>query len=261
MRASLIAPSFAALAVALATTSAAAQTVISRSISAEPVETTVTQTPNGTIVTRRPVEGQVVQPSVVQQPIVRTAPVIAESDPASIDSITTREVVERAEATRAMRAAPAQRMTRRQVSARRTPQRQVTRQVTRSGTTTHQRLALNPRERHIVYQTIIEREVLPRQQVVVTPPPVVAQPPLIQRPVALPTYRPPIVAADNEVVRPTAPVYAIGSVLPPNVPLYAMPQNVALSVPVTQAYSYAYVGGHAYLVDPASGTIVEDVTE
>jgi hypothetical protein len=269
MRANLIAPSFAALAVALASTGAAAQGVVSRSISAEPVETTVTQTPDGTIVTRRPVEGRVVAPSVVQQPIARTAPAIVESDPDSIDSITTREVVERAEATRAMRAASAQRMTKRQVSARRTPERQVTtpqrqviRKVTRSSTTTtRQRLALNPRERHVVYQTIVERQVLPRQEVVVAPPPVVG-PALIEREVALPTYRPPIVAADEEVaVRPAAAVYAVGSVLPPNVPLYAMPQNVALSVPATQTYSYAYLGGHAYLVDPASGIIVADVTE
>ena len=104
-------------------------------------------------------------------------------------------------------------------------------------------------------------QVLPRQEVVVAPPPVVG-PALIEREVALPTYRPPIVAADEEVaVRPAAAVYAVGSVLPPNVPLYAMPQNVALSVPATQTYSYAYLGGHAYLVDPASGIIVADVTE
>jgi hypothetical protein len=42
------------LALALASSAANAQAVISRSIVAEPVETTVTQTPNGTIVTRRP---------------------------------------------------------------------------------------------------------------------------------------------------------------------------------------------------------------
>jgi hypothetical protein len=270
MRTNLVAPSFVALAVALASSGANAQSMISRSVTVEPVETTVTQTPNGTVVTRRPVEGQVVQP-VAQPPIVQTGPAIVERDPRSIDSVTTREVVERAAVTEAMR--PLRRTTTRQTSSRSTVHRdarpapaQATRQVVRRTTTTTRtapHLALDPRERHIVYQTIIERQVVPRQQIVVAPP-VVAQPPLVQRQPPLVqrqvALRPPIVAADETVGAPE-PVYAVGSVLPPNVPLYAMPQNVALSVPAAQTYSYAYLGGRAYLVDPASGTIVEDVTE
>ena len=76
--------------------------------------------------------------------------------------------------------------------------------------------------------------------------------------VAPPIVQPPIVAAD-EVITP-APV-TVGTVLPTNVPLYAIPENVALGVPVTRPYSYAYLGGRAYLVEPASGTVVADVTE
>jgi Protein of unknown function (DUF1236) len=271
----LVAPSLVALAVALASSGANAQSVISRSVTVEPVETTVTQTPNGTVVTRRPVA----QPPIVQTGPAQAGPAIVERDPRSIDSVTTREVVERAAVTEAMR--PVRRTTTRQTSSRSTVRRdarpapsQATRQVARRTTTTTRtaprltartapRLALDPRERHIVYQTIIERQVVPGQQVVVTPP-VVAQPPLVQRQppwvqrqVAL---RPPIVAADD-TVGVAEPVYAVGSVLPPNVPLYAMPQNVALGVPAAQSYSYAYLGGRAYLVDPASGTIVADVTE
>ena len=41
----------------------------------------------------------------------------------------------------------------------------------------------------------------------------------------------------------------------------AIPQNGALSVPATQPYSYASIGGRAYLVDPLTGTVVADVTE
>ena len=267
----LLAPSLVALGLALASSGANGQSVISRSVTVEPVETTVTQTPNGTVVTRRPVEGRVAP--LGQPPIVQTGPAIVESDPRSIDSVTTREAVERAAITEAMR--PARRTTTRQTSrstARRDAQRgatpaQATRQVVRRTTTTTRaapRLALDPRERHIIYQTIIERQVVPGQQVVVAPPPVVAQPPvfqrqppLVQRQVAL---RPPILAAD-ESTGVAEPVYTVGSVLPPNVPLYAMPQNVALGVPAAQAYSYAYLGGRAYLVDPVTGTIVEDVTE
>jgi hypothetical protein len=120
---------------------------------------------------------------------------------------------------------------------------------------------LNPRERHIVYQTIVEREVVPRQQVIVAPalappPAVVTAPPAIVAPRAV---QPPILAADEDDI--VATPITVGTVLPANVPLYAMPQNVTLSVPATQPYSYAYLGGRAYLVDPASGTVVADVTE
>lgn len=259
MRANLVVPSLvvsslAGLAIALAATGASAQTVISRSISAQPVETTVTQTPGGTIVTRRPVERQVVQPITVPPATVLPVPMVVESD--TIDAITTREVVRRAEATRA---APARAMTTRQVSARqdlrttRTP-----RQTVHKTARATPRLALNPRERHIVYRTIVEREVVPRQQVIVAPS-VVPAPTYLQPQIALPA-RPPIVAADEvEIVQPGA--ITVGSVLPANVPLYAIPQNVALSVPATQPYSYAYLGGRAFLVDPANGTVVADVTE
>ena len=73
--------------------------------------------------------------------------------------------------------------------------------------------------------------------------------------------QPPIVAQEEVIVQQPAPVYTVGSVLPESTPLYAMPQNVALRVPATQAYSYAYLGGRAYLVDAPTGTIVADVTE
>jgi hypothetical protein len=271
-----LAPSVMALGLALASAGANAQSVISRSVTVEPVETTVTQTPNGTVVTRRPLEGQPLEgqvaPPLAQPPIVQTGPAMVESDPRSIDSVTTRAVVERAAVTEAMR--PARRTVTRQTASHATARRDVQRRATpatqrvvrRTTTATRAapRLALNPRERHIIYQTIVERQVLPGRQVVIAPPPVVAQPPLVQRQPPLVqrqvALRPPIVAAD-ESASMTEPVYTVGSVLPPNVPLYAMPQNVALGVPAAQAYSYAYLGGRAYLVDPATGTIVEDVTE
>ena len=254
-----------ALAVALAANSANAQTVITRTIAAEPVETTVTQTPSGTVVTRRPVEApaaQAVAPAIVQ-PAVPAATVV-ETIPDTVDAITTREIARRAEATRA---APA--LVTRQVSAH--PERVSRTKIGRKTTTTRTtarpvpRLALTSRERHIVYQTIVEREVVPRRQVVVAPTvapaPYVAPTPYVQRQVALPAVSPPIVAADEEVViQPAGPI-AVGTVLPENVPLYAVPQNVALSVPATRAYSYAWLGGRAYLVDPSTGMVVADVTE
>jgi len=89
----------------------------------------------------------------------------------------------------------------------------------------------------------------------VAPPPPLA-PPLVSAEVALPGAA--VIAQDDDVVEPA---YTIGSVLPRNVPLYAVPQDVALRIPAIQRYSYTWLGGRAYLVDPATGTIVDDVTE
>jgi hypothetical protein len=235
MRASNIVPGIV-LGSALAST-ASAQTVIQHTITQEPVETTVTQTPAGTIVTRRPV-------GAATEEVV----------PNTIDAITTREVVRRAEVTRTAPRAP-QRTTRTISAAQ--PAKKVTATAQRRVT---QRLALTPAERHIVYQTIVEREVLPVQRVVppsayVVPQAQYVAPPLVSAQVALPTA--PVVAQEEVVT----PAYAVGSVLPASTPLYAVPQDVALRVPAVQRYGYAYLGGRAYLVDPATDVIVEDVTE
>jgi hypothetical protein len=250
MRAKFIVPSLLALGAALAPTGASAQSVVTRSIATEPVETTVTQTPTGTIVTRRPVASvPLAGAPVVTAPIV-TAPVVGttlvETD--TVDAIAARRA----------QGPTLRELVTQDVAAR--PQRSVKTQTTRAKqtrTTTRTRsvrpaprISLSPSERQIVYQTIVEREVrpqvVPQQQIVVAPP--VVQP--------VPAVRPaPIVVPDEVVVQQPAPVYTVGSVLPESTPLYAMPQNVALRVPATQSY------GYAYLVDAPTGTIVADVTE
>ena len=230
---------------------ASAQTVIQRTITQQPVETTVTQTPAGTILTRRPLGAEVV--------------------PNTIDAITTREVVRRAEVTRST---PRTReLTTRQVSGRQVSGRQVSQHhvsprpaakqvATVEKRVTTRRIALTPAERHVIYQTIVEREVQPAPRIVApapyaVPAPYAApQPPLVSAQVALPGA--PVLAQD-EVVE--TPAFAVGAVLPASVPLYGVPQDVALRIPAVQRYGYAYTGGRAYLVDPASGVIVEDVTE
>ena len=233
-------------AAALASSSANAQ-VVSRSVTQEPVETTVTQTPNGTIVTRRPVGTEAVP--------YGAPPVVVETPPDTVDAVTTREVVRRV-VTR-----PAQLTTRTttqttparksaKLTRARAPQREVvTRTIVRRPVAT---LALSPAERHVVYQTIVEREVLPAPQVLAPAPyygaPVVAQGEDDDTVVAAPRYD-------------AGYAYPVGSVLPANVPLYAVPQEVGYRVPAAQPYSYAYIDRRAYLVDPATGVIVADVTE
>ena len=118
------------LVLALASSAANAQAVISRSITAEPVETTVAQTPTGTIVTRRPLGEQpaaLVAPQVgapaFAQPTVPAATFV-DTEPEAVDVFTTRQVVRRAEAERDTRP-----MVTRQVSAPRATKRTQTRRV------------------------------------------------------------------------------------------------------------------------------------
>jgi len=223
-----------------------------------------------------------IAPPAFAQPTVPAATFV-DTEPESVDVFTTRQVVRRAEAEReprpmvtrqvsAPRAPAAKRTPTRRVSTtvRRPPAaQQTTRAVreTRPARETRQvaltqpapRLVLNPRERQIVYRTIVDREVMPRQQVIVATSVATAYSSTAPVYVA-PRVVPPIVAADETVI--TAPItIGTGTVLPPNVPLYAMPQNVALTVPATQSYSYAWLGGRAYLVEPASGTVVADLTD
>ena len=63
---------------------------------------------------------------------------------------------------------------------------------------------------------------------------------------------------DRSPVRTT---YVVGSRLPQSVPLIAVPESVAIQVPATRPYSYATFNGRVYLVDPATGVIVADVTQ
>ena len=94
MRAKFLVPSMLALAAA---TPASAQSVISRSITTEPVETIVTQTPTGTIVTRRPLGAGVAAPAPVVRRVETTQPTMRE--------LVTREVAHRPPAAATHRAA------------------------------------------------------------------------------------------------------------------------------------------------------------
>src|SRR6478672_3164626 len=87
---SSLAASSLALVTALVAGGASAQTVITRSITTEPVETVITQTPAGTVVTRRPVDAPLppaMGPTIVQPGL--PAVTVAETVPDTVDAITT----------------------------------------------------------------------------------------------------------------------------------------------------------------------------
>jgi len=244
-----------------ATASADAQSVISRQIADEPVETVITQGPNGTIITRRPLRDAanavVVAPTLAPAPraiatydtravyVPPAAPVVAEDD--TVDTITTRQWVSQQ---------PRMKHTRK-AATRRAPV--VAQTETRAVRRTAQAVRLSPAERRVIYRTIVQEQVVPAPAVTRE---------VVTTSIAPRYWNPPIVAQDDVVdaVTPvvTAPArvaYTVGSVLPASVPLFGVPETVAVRVPATRSYSYAYLGGRAYLVDPVTGAVVADVTE
>src|SRR5262249_35189963 len=134
--------------------SAHAQGVISRQMGKEPVETTVTQTPNGTVITRRPL-------AAAPAPV---APALA----------STTEVDETVGAAPAIRRTTT-RTTTRDIRSTRAPRAEhTTRTVTR---TAHRRVAaarplvLDRAQRAVVYRTIVQQRVVPPVAVAPLPPP------------------------------------------------------------------------------------------
>jgi hypothetical protein len=104
-------------------------------------------------------------------------------------------------------------------------------------------VVLTPAEQRVVYRTIIQQQVIPAA------------------PVVRDAYwgSVPIVAQTDFAPAPV--VYSVGSVLPAAVPLFGVPEAVAVRVPTTRPFSYAYVGGRVFLVDPVTSVIVADVTQ
>ena len=95
----------------------------------------------------------------------------------------------------------------------------------------------------MVYRTIVQQQVIPAAPVVRDP-----------------YWRCSDRGADD-VVAPAAAVYPVGAALPAAAPVYGVPETVAVRVPAVRPYSYSYFGGRVYLIDPATGVIVADVTQ
>lgn len=234
--------------VALLSSAAAAQaqTVISRQISEEPVETIVTQGPYGTVVTRRvldttddrrpvaPTYGTVTVRPLTPRTIVVEEPV---DDEDVIETVTVRRgpayvdepPPRRRRAVRAVRRGKPPIMAR---AVEPEPRRARVRRV-RSAP-----LALRPAEREVVYRTIVT------ERVYAPPAPVVAYG-------GAPYW-------SYGYARPVA--YAIGAPVPQSVALAAIPSGLAIQVPVTRGYQYTVINDRVLLVDPATGIVVAEVT-
>jgi len=260
-----------ALGLVLASGAAQAQTAVSRQITSEPVETVVTQGPNGTAVTRRilsPEPGV----SLYAAPPVGYGPVATETvEPQYVEpaapAVSTRRVTSSRTTTAPARTRTATR-----------PARAETRTVTRTVVTppSEPALMLSPAQRQVIYRTVVQREVYPAPVPLAPPAEAYAPPPPAGYPVrtvypADEAYGPDAgydaYAYDpyhDQVVRdPYRPVYrqesvplVVGARIPQSVPLVAVPQPVAARIPAAAPYSYAVIGDRVYLVDPATSLIV-----
>jgi len=286
-------------AVALATAGAHAQSVTSRQIDNEPVETTVTQTPAGTVITRRPVAPAAVPApaygytrygAVAPQPYVAPAAVYP-APPAAAATTELDETVGLAPSE--VRTVTVRRPAEARVSERTTPRTtRVThrvRETTGSGSATrtvhrvtrHARvrpLVLSPAQRSVVYRTVVQQQVVPAVPVAPAGYPPFPAP-------AAPAYQPrtvvvapsattgygftaPATDVDEDYVetvpavapRYAAPRYAVGSVLPASVVVRPVPATVAVQVPAVEPYSYTTLDGRVLLVDPVTNTVVADIT-
>lgn len=55
--------------------------------------------------------------------------------------------------------------------------------------------------------------------------------------------------------------YRVGTRIPSDARLYAMPQDVAVEVPSVRSYKYTTVNSRVWLVDPATNEIVAELAE
>ena len=276
-------------ALALGAASAHAQNGITQQIDNEPVETTVTQTPGGTVITRRPIVPAAVPAApaydygtygtVAPQPYV--APV-APADRAA----TTTEVDETVGAAPEVRSVTVRRPAKTRVSeqtttrvthrARRTTARSATRTVRReSRRAAAQPLVLDPAQRRVVYRTIVEQQVVPAVPVAPAgypafPAPAYRPRTVVVAPSATTGYAvttPAETDLDEDYVDQAPAVvpeyrtrYTVGSVLPANIVATPLPATAAVQVPAVRPYSYATVDGRVLLVDPATNSVVADIT-
>ncbi len=259
------------LALASGTAVAQAQTAVTRQITSEPVETVVTQGPNGTAVTRRILSPEPGVSVYAPPPPVAYGPVATEAvEPQYVEPaapvVTTRRVT-----TSRTTTAPARTHTATNRQPNPHPARTETRTVTRTvvAPPSEPELVLSPAQRQVIYRTVMQREVYPAPVAVAPPAEAYAPPPPVGYPVR--TVYPADEGYDayaydpyhDQVVRdPYRRVYrqdvplVVGARIPQSVPLVAVPEPVAARIPAAAPYSYAVIDNRVYLVDPASGVIV-----
>jgi len=269
------------LALMAGTAAAHAQTVVTRQITQEPVETTIMRGPNGTVVTRRPLDlaapqgvapgypapgyaapGYVatgyVAPAYVGPAYVAPSYGAVQVRPAAPAVVIEEEDTDEEVAAAPVRRAPAQvaapaaaarpaaRRGKPPIMARAVePQPRPAARVRQASAP----LALRPAEREVIYRTIVRERVYAEPQAADATYAVAPAGAQVVGYVASP-----FVAVTNAIA------YVVGVVVPQTVTLVTMPQALAVQVPATRGYQYAVVNNRVLLVDPATSIVVADVT-
>jgi hypothetical protein len=252
---------------------AQAQTVISRQITSEPVETVVTQSPNGTAVTRRilppepgvtsymapppgyaPAGGEAIESQYYVEPAPPAVTTRREVEPAA-PAATTRRATSSRPTTVGISSTRAPARARTETARRVSPPPPAVRTVTRTVVLPppDPALVLSPAQREVLYRTIVQHEFYPAP----------APAPLAAGVYGDYAYDP---AYDQGYRDPYHPAYrwdgvplTVGVRVPPSLPLYGVPETVALRIPAVEPYNYAVVNDRGYLVDPATGVIVAEI--
>lgn len=241
---------------------AQAQTYVTRQITNEPVETSISQGPGGTTVTRR-----ILSP----EPGIRTyAPAPLAYPPVATEALEEDYVAPAAPPARPRRVitttatavgqAPAHTRT---ATVRERPR--PARTVAVAAPVSDQALLLSPAQRRIIYRSVVQ---VPAAPTVVAPADVYVPPPVSGYPLrtAYPADADRAYAYDpyHDEYRETYPAYrwdqlVVGARIPASVPLYAVPGPVLASIPAAAPYSYALIDNRVFLVDPATGVIVAEI--
>ncbi|MDC7786351.1 DUF1236 domain-containing protein [Rhodoplanes sp. TEM] len=277
---------------------AQAQTVISREITNEPVETLITRGPEGITVTRRPLQ-------TMAPPVVSTVPVFPTwgpsgeaygqgwapapgwtpgyapppayaappppaggvmvrpyAEPAPPEAAAPRTVVIEESVDDPV---PPVRTVRRgtpPIMARAVEPEPTRTARTRTATrrVTSEPMALAPTQRSVIYRTLGQQSSYdPATLERVTPT-------YAQQTYAQPSWGQswgtgwqPGYAGYAAAPAPRTVTYTVGSVVPETVALAPVPRRIVAQVPQTRGYQYTVVNGRVLLVEPASGTVVADV--
>jgi hypothetical protein len=259
---------------------AQAQTAVSRQITSEPVETIVTQGPNGTAVMRRilsPEPGvSTYAPPPLSYPPVATEAIETQYVEPAAPPRTPRRTTTTTTTARTVGEAPAHTRTATTRAERPRPARTATRTVTATGPASDQALVLSPAQRQIIYRNVVEREYYPApvpfgppeaETDVYAPPPVsgyplrTAYPAEEDRDYAYDPYHDEYRETYRPAYRWSGGALAVGARIPQSVPLYAVPQPVLARIPAAAPYGYALIDNRVLLVDPATGVIVADITQ
>ncbi|HLH96824.1 MAG TPA: hypothetical protein VKW08_17070 [Xanthobacteraceae bacterium] len=275
---------------------AQAQTV-TRQITDEPVETTVTQYPDGTEVTRRilspepfiggpvaplgtyaPLSGAALGPQYVEPaaPVLTRRQTVTTSATSTVGAGTVGEAIPPAPRSHTKRTRTVTSHT--TVATARAPHRAPPSTVGFAPApppVSDAALVLSPAQRQIIYRSVVEQQYIPPaapsyplRTVYPADNAYPYEPAPDDYSYASPYYPAATYAETYPDYRdPYHPAYrwdgvplVVGARMPVSVPLVLMPQPVVASVPIVQPYSYAYVDNHVYLVDPATRVIVAEVT-